>query len=172
MNGLNFCPWLIWPINMVIIAEGNLMLIDFCTKKTFFFINNEAQGGRKRSFGAKTHITRKRKQRAFQPMWSEISKSNSFRGIFINICNYFPRGNPTLGASTICCRLQQCLVLLAFGYTPAAPPPPPWPSAPAKEGTRYSLNLVVSGHKQLWSPPAANRLPMWLRNNASTGHSK
>ena len=86
---------------MVIIAEGNLMLIDFCTKKTFFFINNEAQGGRKRSFGAKTHITRKRKQRAFQPMWSEISKSNSFRGIFINICNYFPRGNPTLGASTI-----------------------------------------------------------------------
>ena len=46
-----------------------------------------------------------------------------------------------------------------------------WPSAPAKEGTRYSLNLVVSGHKQLWSPPAANRLPMWLRNNASTGHS-
>ena len=46
-----------------------------------------------------------------------------------------------------------------------------WPSAPAKEGTRDSLNLVVSGHKQLWSPPAANRLPMWLRNNASTGHS-
>ena len=46
-----------------------------------------------------------------------------------------------------------------------------WPSAPAKEGTRYSLNLVVSGHKELWSPPAANRLPMWLRNNASTGHS-
>jgi len=82
------------------------MLIDFCTKKTFFFINNEAQGGRKRSFGAKTHITRKRKQRAFQPMWSEISKSNSFRGIFINICNYFPRGNPTLGASTIA---QMCL---------------------------------------------------------------
>ena len=46
-----------------------------------------------------------------------------------------------------------------------------WPSAPAKEGTRYSLNLVVSGHKQLWSPPAANRLSVWLRNNASTGHS-
>ena len=46
------------------------------------------------------------------------------------------------------------------------------PSVPAKEGTRDSLNLVVSGHKQLWSHPAANRLPMWLRNNASTGHSK
>ena len=46
-----------------------------------------------------------------------------------------------------------------------------WPSAPAKEGTRYSLNLVVSGHKQLWSPPAANRLPMWLRNYSSIGHS-
>ena len=46
-----------------------------------------------------------------------------------------------------------------------------WPSAPAKEGTRYSLNLVMSGHKQLWSPPAANRLPMWLRNYASTCHS-
>ena len=101
MNGLDFCPWLIWPINMVILAEGNLMLIDFCTKKTFFFINNEAQGGRKRSFGAKTHITRKRKQRAFQPMWSEISKSNTFREIFINICTNFCRGNPSLPASTI-----------------------------------------------------------------------
>ena len=77
------------------------MLIDFCTKKTFFFINNEAQGGRKRSFGAKTHITRKRKQRAFQPMWSEISKSNTFREIFINICTNFCRGNPSLPASTI-----------------------------------------------------------------------
>ena len=46
-----------------------------------------------------------------------------------------------------------------------------WPSVPAKEGTRDSLNLVVSGHKQLWSPPAANRLPMWLRNYSSIGHS-
>ena len=105
------------------------MLIDFCTKKTFFFINNEAQGGRKRSFGAKTHITRKRKQRAFQPMWSEISKSNSFRGIFINICNYFPRGNPTLGASTISisfpvyipevlcvCRVNPVVILIRQSY--------------------------------------------------------